>query len=291
MGELSSPFFSQTIIWPSFSKRRRYMKVILFCGGMGMRLRDYSEIIPKPLVTIGRIPILLHIMKYYSYFGINDFILCLGYKADGIKKFFLNPDEYLSYNLHMGGGYKKDILNNDVFKWNISLIDTGLHANIGQRLKAVEEHLAGEEVFMANYSDVLTDLPLLDFLDFFEAQGSIAGFLGVRPYHTFHVVNIKNGGLVNKIQDARKANIWINGGYFIFRKEIYHYIRDGEELVDQPFQRLIGEKKLISYQYNGFWGCMDTFKDKQQLEELYNSGQAPWEVWKTASLVKHVHSY
>ena len=144
---------------------------------------------------------------------------------------------------------------------------------------------------MANYSDVLTDLPLLDFLDFFKAQGSIAGFLGVRPYHTFHVVNIENGGLVNKIQDARKANIWINGGYFIFRKEIFHYIKDGEELVEQPFQRLIGEKRLISYQYNGFWGCMDTFKDKQQLEELYNSGQAPWEVWKTASLLKHVHSY
>jgi len=267
------------------------MKVILFCGGMGMRLRDYSEIIPKPLVTIGRIPILLHVMKYYSYFGINDFILCLGYKADGIKKFFLNPDEYLSYNFRMGGGYKKDILNNAVVKWNISLIDTGLHANIGQRLKAVEEHLAGEEVFMANYSDVLTDLPLLDFLDFFKVHGSIAGFLGVRPYHTFHVVNIENGGLVNKIQDARKANIWINGGYFIFRKEIFHYIKDGEELVDQPFQRLIGEKQLISYQYNGFWGCMDTFKDKQQLEELYNSGQAPWEVWKTASLLKHVHSY
>jgi glucose-1-phosphate cytidylyltransferase len=268
------------------------MKVILFCGGMGMRLKDYSEIIPKPLVTIGRIPILFHIMRYYSYFGINDFILCLGYKAEGIKKFILNPDEYLSHNCHVGVGSKNDILiKNDMADWNISLIDTGLHANIGQRLKAVEELVAGEEVFMANYSDVLTDLPLLDFLEFFEAQGSIAGFLGVRPYHTFHVVNIKNGGLVNDIQDARNANIWINGGYFIFRKEIFHFIKDGEELVKQPFQRLIGAKQLISYQYEGFWGCMDTFKDKQMLEELYTSGQAPWEIWKNASLLKHVHKY
>jgi len=257
------------------------MKVVLFCGGMGMRLKNPSEI-PKPLVKIGHMPILLHIMKYYSHFGINDFILCLGYKGDAIRDFFSSLFDNLSHDFLTKGGRKNtSLFNIDFSDWKISFIETGLHANIGQRLKAAEEYLADEEVFMANYADVLTDLPLLDFLDNFQEQGRIASFLGVRPYHSFHVVTIDNCGYVSSIQPAKRTDIWINGGYFIFRKEIYQYIKDNEELVEQPFQRLIAENQLISYKYHGFWGCMDTFKDKQQLEDLYNSGKAPWEIWQT----------
>lgn len=264
------------------------MKVVLFCGGMGMRLRGNSESVPKPLVRVGHMPILWHIMKYYSHFGIKEFILCLGYKAYEIKNFFLNFSEYLSNDFTMVGGPKNiAMLDSDISEWNISFIDTTLHATVGQRLKAVEEHLAGEEVFMANYADVLTDLPLLNFLDSFQEEGNIAGFLGVRPYGSFHVITIEDGGFVTSIEKATQTDIWINGGYFIFRKEIFQYIKDGEDLIEQPFQRLMAEKQLIAYRYHGFWGCMDTFKDKQQLEELYNSGHAPWEVWKGCNQVSH----
>lgn len=258
------------------------MKIVLFCGGMGLRLKNHMEI-PKPLVKIGHMPILWHIMKYYSYFGVNEFILCLGYKANEIKKFFLDSYESLSHDFIMEGASKNiSLLNNDMADWNISFIDTGIHSSIGQRLKTVERYLTDGEVFLANYSDVLTDLPLIDYVDCFRKKGNIASFLGVRPYQTFHVVTIDDGGIVSTFQEARKTNIWINGGYFIFRKEIFQYLKEGDDLVEQPFQRLMAEKQLISYKYDGFWGCMDTFKDKQQLEDLYKTGHAPWEVWKNS---------
>jgi glucose-1-phosphate cytidylyltransferase len=258
------------------------MKVVLFCGGKGMRLKNHLEV-PKPLVKIGHMPILWHIMKYYSFYGFHEFILCLGYKANEIKHFFLNSIKYLSHDFVMVGGCDNvTLFNDDMADWKISFIDTGLHSSIGQRLKAVERHLTDEDVFMANYADVLTDLPLVEYLNSVQKNGNIASFLGVRPYHTFHVVSIENGGFISSIQEAQKTNFWINGGYFVFRKEFFQYLKEGEDLVEQPFQRLITEKKLICYQYDGFWGCMDTFKDKQQLEDLYNSDQAPWEVWKNS---------
>ena len=179
-----------------------------------------------------------------------------------------------------GGSKNITLFHNSLNNWKINFIDTGLHTSIGQRLKAVEKYLADEDIFMANYADVLTDLPLEEYLDCFQKQGNIASFLGVKPYHSFHVVTIQDGGVVTSIQEVKKTNVWINGGFFIFRSEIFQYLKEGEDLVEQPFQRLMAEKQLLSYKYRGFWGCMDTFKDKQQLEDLYSSGCAPWEVWK-----------
>src|SRR6266852_6027607 len=221
------------------------MKVVLFCGGLGTRLRDYSESIPKPLVPVGYRPILWHVMRYYAHFGHKDFILCLGYKADSIKQYFLKYDETISNDFVMSdGGRKVDLLASDIQDWKITFVDTGLNSNIGMRLKAVQPLLEGEEMFLANYSDGVSDLPLPDMIDIFRRQDAVASFAGVAPTQSFHLV------------------------------------RPGEELVQEPFQRLAAAGKLLAYPYDGFWACLDTFKDKQLLEDLYSRGQVPWEVWK-----------
>jgi glucose-1-phosphate cytidylyltransferase len=260
------------------------MKVVLFCGGLGMRLRDYSETIPKPMVDIGYRPILWHVMKYYAHFGHKDFILCLGHRADAIKNYFLNYNECASNDFVMSrGGKKLELFNSDIQDWRITFADTGIESNIGQRLKAVEKYLEGEDEFMANYSDGLTDLALPEQLEHFHKHGKVASFLAVRPNLSYHLVSLREGEdhLVSGIHAINNGSVRINGGFFIFKNKIFDYIREKEELVNGPFQRLIDEKQLIGYPYDGFWLSMDTFKDKQQLENLWGSGAAPWEVWKT----------
>ena len=268
------------------------MKVVLFCGGLGMRLKDYSENIPKPLVTIGYRPILWHVMKYYAHYGHKDFILCLGYKADAIKSYFLNYNECLTNDFVLSdGGKNLHLLNSDIHDWRITFVDTGINSNIGQRLKAVEPYLKKEEVFMANYVDGLTDLPLAEYMDYFLQGNRIGSFLCVKPTQSFHVVSLE-GDTVSDIQHVTHAGVRMNGGYFIFRRNIFEYMRDGEELVVEPFRRLIQARQLLGYKYDGFWACMDTFKEKQQLEDLYTRGDAPWEVWKAAAAdrVERVHA-
>jgi len=258
------------------------MKVVLFCGGLGMRLREFSETIPKPMVNIGYRPILWHVMKYYAHYGHKDFILCLGHKADSIKNYFINYDEWLSNDFVLSeGGSELDLLNSDIQDWRITFVDTGLTSNIGQRLKAVEEFLDGEDAFLANYSDGLTDLNLPKYIEYFRRHGKTASFLCVAPTQSFHVVSMKPDGAVKAIQHVASANMWINGGYFVFKKDIFKYLKMGEELVQEPFSRLIEKEELIAYRHDGFWACMDTFKDKQLLDELFASGQAPWELWKS----------
>jgi glucose-1-phosphate cytidylyltransferase len=256
------------------------MKVVLFCGGMGLRLRESGENMPKPLATIGFRPILWHVMKYYAHYGHKDFILCLGHRADAVKDYFVNYAEYVSNDFVLSAGGKNiDLINRDIHDWKITFADTGIMSNIGQRLKAVEKYLEGEETFLANYSDGLTDLPLPQQIEHFHKHGKIASFLCVRPNLSYHIVSLNGGDLVTDIQDVDHCNIRINGGYFIFKKDIFKYIKEGEELVHEPFRRLVAEEQLIAYQYDGFWACLDTFKDKQRLDDLYARGNAPWQVW------------
>jgi glucose-1-phosphate cytidylyltransferase len=256
------------------------MKVVLFCGGLGTRLRDYSENIPKPLVPIGYRPIIWHVMKYYAHFGHKDFILCLGYMADKIKDYFLSYKEYVSNDFTMThGGKEIQLMQTDIHDWRITFVDTGLKSNIGQRLKQIEHHLEGEELFLANYTDGLTDMPLNEMIQDFQARQGIGAFVCTRPSQTFHVVTLKENGLVSNLQYVRDAGILINGGFFVFRKKIFEYIDEGEELVLQPFQRLIQKDLLLAYEYDRFW-CMDTFKEQQELTDMYNQGCAPWEVWR-----------
>lgn len=256
------------------------MKVVLFCGGLGTRLRDYSEKVPKPLVPLGYRPILWHVMKYYAHFGHTDFVLCLGYKGDAIKEYFLNYDECLSNDFVLSNGARSvELLRKDIEDWRITFVDTGISSNIGERLKAVEPFLAGEKMFLANYSDGLSDFPLPDLIEEARRTKAIGTFLSVRPNYSFHFVSRAADGTVLGVDNVIAANAWINGGFFVFRREIFDYMRKGEELVEQPFQRLIEERKLMAHDYDGFWRCVDTFKDLQALEQLYAQGRAPWEVW------------
>lgn len=257
------------------------MKVVLFCGGLGMRLREVSESIPKPMVAIGYRPILWHVMKYYAHFGHHDFILCLGYKADSIKNYFRTYDECLSNDFVLSrGGQSVRLYNSDIQDWSITFADTGIASSIGQRLRAVRKYLEGEDCFLANYTDGLTDLHLPDLIEFFGRQDRTACLLSVKPHLTYHFVNMTEEGRVTGIIEAAKTSVRANGGFFVFRKEIFDYIGEGEELVNEPFQRLIRKEQLVAYPYDGFWKNMDTFKDKQELEELHARGHPPWEVWR-----------
>lgn len=255
------------------------MKVVIFCGGAGMRLRGYSDDVPKPMVTIGTRPILWHLMKYYSHFGHKDFILCLGYKGNSIKEYFLHYDESVSNDFVWSkGGKDVQFLNRDIDDWTITFVETGANANIGERLQAVEPYLKGEEMFLANYGDGLSNVSLPDMLETFRQSNAIAALLLVQPTASFDLVHVGSEGIVTDVRPLTHSDIWINGGFFALRKEIFNYIQPGEELVREPFQRLIKKRALLAYRCNGFWQCMDTFKDKQRLEEL-NQTKAPWKVW------------
>lgn len=257
------------------------MKVVLFCGGLGMRIREYSEDIPKPMVPIGYRPILWHVMKYYAHYGHKEFILCLGYKADVIKQYFLNYDECLSNDFTLSEAGKIELANSDIHDWKITFVDTGMSTNIGGRLRAVRKYVENDEVFLANYSDNLTDVPLPTMIKDFETHKRVASFLCVRPSQSFHMVGLDTAQAVSSITHVSKSDVFINGGYFVLRPEVFNYMKDGEELVEQPFERLIAKKLLSAYRYDGFFVSMDTFKERQMLDDAFTRGGAPWTVWST----------
>ncbi|HSQ64552.1 MAG TPA: glucose-1-phosphate cytidylyltransferase [Polyangiaceae bacterium] len=266
------------------------MKVVLFCGGLGMRLREYSESVPKPMVPVGYRPILWHVMRYYAHFGHKDFILCLGYRADTIKRYFMNYEETISNDFVLSeGGRKVELLSSDIQDWKITFVDTGLSSNIGMRLKAVQPLLEDEEMFLANYSDGVSDLHLPSMIEGFQTKGdAIACFAGVAPTQSFHLVSAAADGTVKSINHIKDVGMRINGGFFVLRREIFDWIEPGEELVEGPFRRLAATGKLLTYPHDGFWAAMDTFKDRQLLEDMYTRGEVPWEVWKVRTAPKNV---
>lgn len=255
------------------------MKVVLFCGGLGTRLRDYADTVPKPLVPIGERPVMWHLMKYYAHFGHTEFILCLGYKASMIKDYFTQYDECVSNDFVLTGG-KVELLNSDIQDWKITFVNTGLNSNIGQRLSAVQKYIGDDEMFLANYSDSLCDLNLDDYIQRFKKTQHTACFLTVPLQQSFHSVKLGENDLIQDIQPIKALDIYINGGYFIFRRDIFENIQAGEELVEQPFQRLLSNNQLLTYQYNGFWKAMDTFKDKVEYDRMASNGDTPWQLWK-----------
>ena len=255
------------------------MKVVLFCGGLGTRIREYSESIPKPMIPVGNQPILWHLMYYYGQHGHTDFVLCLGYKANIIKDFFLNYRPHAFADCVVSGyGANVELLNEPAADWRISLIDTGIWRNIGERLWAVKELVQCEEMFLANYSDGLSDVSLDHMVEQFKKSGKVACFLAIRPPLTYHIADIGADGRVNGFRSSDRSEIWINGGFFLFRREIFDYMREGEELVLEPFRRLIEADQLMAYKHEGFWRAMDTLKDRQVLEDMVEQGQVPWRV-------------
>jgi len=257
------------------------MKVVLFCGGLGTRLREHSDLIPKPLVNIGYRPILWHLMRYYAHFGHKDFILCLGYRGNMIREFFLNYSECLSNDFVMSeGGRKVELLGSDIQDWRITFVDTGLHSNIGQRLLRVRKYLEGEPMFMANYADALTDLPLDQHIEKFKASGAIGGFAAVRTSQSFHSVQYDGDGWVTSMGRIKDTEFWINAGYFVFKPALFDYIEEGDELVEEPFARLIEQRMLHVNRYTGFWQQMDTFREKIIYDRMEARGDCPWMLWR-----------
>ena len=255
------------------------MKVVLFCGGQGTRIRDYSDEIPKPLIPLGNRPILWHIMKYYAHFGHTDFILCLGYKATAIKRYFLEYDEAISNDFELRrGGKEVKLYGSDIDDWNVTFVDTGLDTPIGERMRRVQRYLDGDEMFLANYSDGVIDLDLKGYVDAFRAGDAVAGLVAIRPPQSFHVLKL-DGSRLAAVEPMADSGIRLNGGFFVFRREIFDYMRAGEDLVDAPFRRLIASDRVHVHPHDGFFGPMDTFKDKMALDALHDSGKAPWMLW------------
>lgn len=256
------------------------MKVVLFCGGLGTRLREHSDTIPKPLVSVGYRPILWHLMRYYAHFGHTDFILCLGYRGDLIRDYFLNYNEAMTNDFVLSGGGEVDLVSRDLRDWRITFVDTGLHSNIGQRLLRVRKYLENEPEFLANYADGLSDLPLDKLLEEFRCHQAVASLVTIPSPQSFHTVGFEADGRVTSLGAMNAGKVWINGGYFAFRREIFDYLKEGEELVEQPFARLIAQRALVTYRHDGFWQQMDTFKDKITFDRMEAQGNCPWMLWR-----------
>ncbi len=259
------------------------MKVVIFCGGLGVRMGEATQRIPKPMIPIGTQPILWHIMKWYASWGHTDFVLCLGHRAEVVKDYFLHYNEALANDFVLSnGGREVELLASDISDWRITFVDTGAQSTIGERLRRVGDHLTDEEFFLATYGDGVTDAPLDDMIGTLERSGKTGLFISVRPRLEYHLVRSDGDGVVTSVEPLALADVRINGGFFVFRREIFDVIEPGDELVDQPFARLIQRGELLAYAYDGFWEPMDTIKDKQRLDALVESGTAPWTLGRSS---------
>jgi glucose-1-phosphate cytidylyltransferase len=256
------------------------MKVVLFCGGFGMRMRDGVTSAPKPMAMIGERPLLWHVMRYYAHFGHTDFILCLGYGASAVKDYFLHYDETRSNDFVLENGARDiTLFSTDISDWRISFVDTGLHSSIGERLRRVRPFVEDEPMFMANYADVLTDAPLDDMIQRFRATDAVASLLAAPLQSSHHVVDVADDGRIMRILPVRELRQWENGGYFVLRPGVFDVLEVGEELVDDALTRLVPDRRVLAYPYKGFWTAADTVKDRALLEEMFHSGQCPWMLW------------
>lgn len=257
------------------------MKVVLFSGGLGMRMRADNQSLPKPMMPIGSRPVLWHIMRYFAHFGHTEFILCLGHGADAVKDYFLNYRETTSNDFVLTkGGQHIDMLSTDISDWTIQFIDTGMDTAIGERLRRVRPYLEGDEYFLANYGDVLTDAPMNDLIDQFIKTDAVAQFIAVKPGDSFHVVEADDEGRVKALVSVKELPLRINGGYFVLSQGIFDYLKEGEDLVMDACVKAARDGKTLAVPYDGFWAPMDTLKERAYLEGLYRSGQSPWALWR-----------
>ncbi|TQM04251.1 glucose-1-phosphate cytidylyltransferase [Pseudonocardia kunmingensis] len=255
------------------------MKVVLFCGGYGMRMRDGVSDLPKPMHPVGPRPLIWHVMRYYAHFGHKDFVLCLGYGAHHIKDFFLTYSETASNDFVLRGG-DVQLLGSDISDWTITFVHTGVDSPIGERLRRVRRHVEGEEMFLANYADVLTDLPLDSMIDRFRRSSAVGALLAVPPQSAFHCVDVDDDGLVSGISTLQEMPLWENGGYFVLRPEIFDYLPPGGDLIADACRPLAKEGRLLGYRHRGFWQPADTVKERNSLESAYQAGDRPWMVWE-----------
>jgi glucose-1-phosphate cytidylyltransferase len=256
------------------------MKVVLFCGGLGMRMRDGVTNAPKPMAMIGDRPLLWHVMRYYAHYGHTDFVLCLGYGASAVKDFFLSYDETRSNDFVLEGGDRQvKLFKTDISDWRITFVDTGLHSAIGERLRRVRHFVEDEEMFLANYADVFTNVPLPDMISRFAATDAVISLLAVPPTSSHHVVDVDENGLITQVTPVRDLRQWENGGYFVIRPEIFDHLYEGEDLVEDAIVRLVPGGRVLAYPHKGYWSPADTVKERAQLDEMYHRGDCPWMVW------------
>jgi glucose-1-phosphate cytidylyltransferase len=257
------------------------VKVVLFCGGYGMRMRDDVDDVPKPMQLIGDRPLLWHVMRFYAHFGHTDFVLCLGYGAHHVVDFFRNFDETRSNDFILRkGGAEIELLSSDIPDWTITFVHTGLDTPIGERLRQVRKYVIDEDVFAANYADVLTDAPLDLIEQRFRRSGAVGSLLAVPPQAAFHLVETDADCYVENIVDVSKLPVQENGGYFFFTPEIFDHLREGEDLVTDALPRLIRERRLIAWPHRGFWKPADTVKERSELDALARHHGGPWALWE-----------
>jgi glucose-1-phosphate cytidylyltransferase len=257
------------------------MKVVLFCGGLGMRMRSGPESVPKPMTPIGSRPVLWHVMRYYAHFGHTDFVLALGFGAQSVKDYFLHYEETASNDFVLTkGGAHVELLDSDISDWTITFIDTGMDTPIGERLRRVRPFLEDDEVFLANYGDVLTDAPMNEIIDGFLPTDAVGSLLAVRPQDSFHVVAVGSDGRVSGFEPVADKSFRINGGYFVLRQEIFDYMGPDQDLVMDACVNAAADGRMRAVEYDGFWAPMDTLKERAALEEMYHHGQCPWALWR-----------
>jgi glucose-1-phosphate cytidylyltransferase len=263
------------------------MKVVLFCGGLGMRMRSGPESVPKPMMPIGSRPVLWHVMRYYAHFGHTDFVLALGFGAQSVKDYFLHYEETASNDFVLSkGGAHVELLGSDISDWTITFIDTGMDTPIGERLRRVRPFLEDDEVFLANYGDVLTDAPMNQIIDGFLPTDAVGSLLAVRPQDSFHVVGIGSDGRVSGFEPVADKSFRINGGYFVLRQEIFDYMGPDQDLVMDACVNAAADGRMRAVEYDGFWAPMDTLKERAALEEMYHHGHCPWAVWREDRLTR-----
>ena len=257
------------------------MKVVILCGGLGTRLKEQTELKPKPMVEIGEMPILWHIMKSYAFYGYNQFVLCLGYKGDSIKQYFFNY-EVLANDFTVELGSKKVEIHprHSEQGWKVTLVDTGQKAMTGARVKRIENFIE-KDIFMLTYGDGVTDLNIPELLAFHKMHGKIGTVTGVSPPSRYGELLIQKDQVVSFAEKPAVKNGLINGGYFVFKKEFFNYLKDNDTCVleREPLEKLAADGELKVFPYEGFWQCMDTYRDYKYLTELWESGRAPWKVW------------
>jgi len=256
------------------------MKTVILCGGRGTRLGAHGTSVPKALIEIGEKPVIWHLLKIYSHYGHDDFILCLGFLGDKIKRFFveqnwLNTDFTLEKDSNLHLLKTRETLEN----WRLTFADTGLETNTGGRLKRIEKYLDGEEMFFVTYGDGLANVNLEKLVEFHKSHGRIATLTAVHPHSNFGIMKLDDANFVTEFQEKPVMREWINGGFFVFNRRIFDYLDENSILEREPLERLAKEKELVAFPHTGFWKCVDTFKDNLEFNQLWTDGHADWKVW------------
>ncbi len=258
------------------------MKVVILCGGKGLRLISKTENIPKPLIEIGDKPILWHIMKIYSHYGFKDFVLCLGYKGDKIKDYFMRHDSWEDVDFTINLTDRDKIKLHEKVEqedWNITFADTGIETNTGGRVKRIAKYIDDEE-FLLTYGDGVSDININELYDYHKKHGKIMTMTCVMPQNPFGIIEISDDNLVRLFLEKPRANFWINGGFFVCNRKIFDYLEENAILEVETIPRLIRENELVAYRYDKFWQCMDTLKHVQFLNEKWSAGEAEWKIWE-----------